>query len=307
MGVPATEDYLHAPSGRADWRESYYFNFADATGGLSGFSTVGLVPGAPKREFVFALFEGGRREVYFAEPEGQYPSDLSALSDNHLTYELLDPLRGWRIRFAKGEVRADLLWRARFPAFYFGEGSGTSWDGHFEQSGTVEGVVELAGRRLEVRGLGQRDKSWGSRDWHIEGWYALHAQFGSLSIGLRRDTARGTVHSSGGVSSEGGHTAITEVDAEAEFAEVGGRRVPIRTETRISCDGGRRYTVRSALLSPTSFVRFERPFPGGTTELFEAMVFQECVELGERGTGLMEWLFTHRGGDGAISSRGLER
>jgi hypothetical protein len=33
-----------------------------------------------------------------------------------------------------------------------------------------------------VKGLGQRDKSWGHRDWHIESWHALHTQFDSLSI-----------------------------------------------------------------------------------------------------------------------------
>jgi hypothetical protein len=41
-------------------------------------------------------------------------------------------------------------------------------------------------------------------------------------------------------------------------------------------------------------VRFSRPFPGGTTELFEEMAIHEYDELKNRGTGLMEWLFTHQ-------------
>jgi hypothetical protein len=53
------------------------------------------------------------------------------------------------------------------------------------------------------------------------------------------------------------------------------------------------YTLRSSLISPASFVRFSRPFPGGTTELFEEMAIHECDELKKKGTGLMEWLFTH--------------
>jgi hypothetical protein len=43
-----------------------------------------------------------------------------------------------------------------------------------------------------------------------------------------------------------------------------------------------------------SFARFSRQFPGGTTELFEDIAIHECEELGKRGTGLMEWLFTRR-------------
>jgi hypothetical protein len=48
------------------------------------------------------------------------------------------------------------------------------------------------------------------------------------------------------------------------------------------------------MISPTSFVRFAREFPGGTTELFEEMAVHDCKELVIQGTGLIEWLFTHK-------------
>jgi hypothetical protein len=47
------------------------------------------------------------------------------------------------------------------------------------------------------------------------------------------------------------------------------------------------------LISPSSFLRFSRPFPGDATELFKDMATHKCEELKGRGAGLMEWLFPH--------------
>jgi hypothetical protein len=170
----------------------------------------------------------------------------------------------------------------------------TAWADHFEQSGKVTGTVKLAGDARAVKGLGQRDKSWGPRNWHIESWYALHAQFDSLSIGLRRDTVNGVDHVSGGISSAERQVAISRVDLETMFVERPGK-MPVAAATRVYGVDGSHYTLRSSLVSPTSFVRFSRPYQGGTTELFEEMAFHQCEELDKKGTGLMEWLFTHTG------------
>ena len=140
--------------------------------------------------------------------------------------------------------------------------------------------------------MGQRDKSWGHRDWHIESWYALHAQFDSFSIGLRRDIVNGVAHVSGGITSAGRHVDISKVDLETGFTD-SAVHVQVRATTRVHGVDGSRYKLHSSLISPTSFMRFSRPFPGGSTGLFEDMAVHECEELKERGTGLMEWLFTH--------------
>ena len=65
-----------------------------------------------------------------------------------------------------------------------------------------------------------------------------------------------------------------------------------RSFTKTIC---RRDPIGSALPlnSPSSFLRFSQPFLGGTTELFEDMATHECEETSEKGTGLMEWPFTH--------------
>ena len=288
------DEYAHEPNECQDWRESYYFNWVDLESGISGFSTIGLLPNASKREFVFALFHNDKREAYFAEPEGAVSDDFHAsLSDGTLSYEVIKPFNEWRIRYSGTNLKADIQWIGRFPAYDFGQGSGTSWAGHFEQSGAPRGVVEFPdGKIMRFSGLGERDKSWGVRDWHIESWYALHAQFNGLSIGLRLDTVKGKNHPSGGISTAEGHVPISKVDLETEYLD-GAIRMPVAALTTVHGKDGSVYTLRSRMISENSFVRFSREFSSGTTELFEEMAVHECVELDEKGTGLIEWLFTH--------------
>ena len=289
-----TDEYAHTPTERRDWRESYYFNWVDLDTGVSGFSTIGLLPKDSKREFVFALFNNGERDIYFVEPEGEVPPDFHmSLSDGVLSYVLVEPFKEWRIRYKGKKIDASIEWTGRFPAYDFGQGSGTSWEGHFEQSGHVRGTIIFSdGRTIEFDGLGERDKSWGSRDWHIENWYALHAQFDEMSIGLRLDTVKGKIHPSGGISTVDGHSPIVRVDLETIYHNEQ-PRLPAGALTKVFGEDGSCYTLRSSMISPTSFVRFTREFPGGSTELFEEMAVHECLELKSQGSGLLEWLFTH--------------
>ncbi|TFF92173.1 hypothetical protein EU545_01800 [Candidatus Thorarchaeota archaeon] len=291
--VVEEDEYAHEPSERRDWRESYYFNWVDLEAGISGFSTIGLLPNASKREFVFALFYDGQREIYFKEHDGPVPNDFEeSLSDGVLSYKISKPLKEWTINYEGEKIRAEIVWPSRFPAYDFGTGSGTSWAGHFEQSGTPHGKVALKdGKIMEFHGLGERDKSWGARDWHIESWYALHAQFEDVSIGLRRDKVGDEFHSSGGISTADGHVAIETVGLDTSIDENTG--MPVGATTIVTGENGEVYTLKSRMISPTSFVRFSREFPGGKTELFEEMAVHYCNELGQEGTGLIEWLFTH--------------
>lgn len=296
MSCPTPDDEKnHAPSDRKDWRESYYFNFVDVENGMSGFTTIGLLPQASKREFVFALFHRDKRHFYYQEPTSQVRFDsMEALNDGHLSFELVEAMKEWRISLASGDLKADIRWKGRFPPYSFGECSGTSWEGHFEQSGAVTGTIQMGDMTLSLNGFGQRDKSWGSRNWHIDQWYALHAQFREFSIGLRHDTVEGKAIVSGGVSSVSGNTPVNRVDVETEYGTDPG--MPLGATTRIGCSDGREYVLSSRFVSPLSFVKFTRHFPGGTTELLEAMAIHRLEETEEVGTGLLEWLFTRMGG-----------
>lgn len=288
------DDQLHVSSGGESWRESYYFNFVDLKNGLSGFTTIGLMPTINKGEFVFTLFYNGQRMVYFVESTISFEpiKNNLILSNGNLTYEQLSPMKKWRLHFCKDSTLADLIWEGRFPPFSFGIGSGTSWIGHFEQSGLITGMVKVDGTIIPVEGLGQRDKSWGPRDWHIDSWFALHAQFRSISIGLRRDCSGGSFTLSGEISDARGHVKIASMDLQTEYSD----NVPQRATSKIIGLDGKTYTLHSEFISSTSFVKFSKPFSRGRTDLFEIMAIHKCDELNEIGTGLLEWLFTNKSG-----------
>jgi hypothetical protein len=288
------DDYLHKPTKHKDWRESFYFNWVDLKAQVSGFTTIGIVPNVPRREFVFALFVEGTPEFYFSEPTEPISEDFNAaMRDATLVYELVRPHTDWRIHYSSPRVAAEIHWEARFPPGDFGKGSGTSWGRHLEQSGNISGHVEYPdGRIHHFTGYGQRDKSWGVRNWHIDKWFALHAQFEDFMIGLRYDTVKGKSHPAGIVSSQDGNIPITDISLETEFEE-GRIRKPIKAKTQITVADNRTFTLLSQCIHPNAFARYARQFDGGETELFEIMVIHECEEVEQTGTGLAEWLFTH--------------
>ena len=291
--ITAADDYRHVPENETEWRESYYFNFVNHDNKTSGFTTIGILPNLKKAEFVLAFFFEDTQTVYFKETEIPTNDNTQEVpSDNTLVYRLAEPMQRWDISFSNKNLDLRMQWRSRFPPLDFGECSGTSWKGHFEQSGVMKGEARLPdGRRIPIDGYGQRDKSWGPRNWHIERWFAFHAQFKTYAIGLRRDTVKGIQHISGGYSSEKKQKSASNVDVEIIYDR--DPKLPVGALTTIKYDDGEETRLSSVLVSPKSYVNFSRDFPNGSTQLFEGMAIHDCLTTGEKGTGLTEFLFTY--------------
>jgi hypothetical protein len=105
----------------------------------------------------------------------------AALRTRGLTLVMEEPLRRWRIRL-EGRTRMDLRFDATSPPFdYRAEGRRIAADmtgAHFEQCGRVTGWLDCKGERVEIDAAGQRDKSWGVRDWrNLTGWNWITAHF----------------------------------------------------------------------------------------------------------------------------------
>lgn len=293
MSLSIEDDALHLQSSERSWRESYYFNFVDEERGISCFATIGIMPNLKIREFVFAIFYKNKKKIYYNELKSSMPVDLNEiLSDGKLCFKLERPLKQWQIFYYDPEVSVDLSWDSRSPPIDFGEGSGTSWLRHFEQPGKVRGKMRLAdGTSIEIDGLGQRDKSWGPRNWHIDGWFAMHAQFNELSIGLRRDTVGSISKTSGYILSGNEIVAISDLKLETIFSKAT-NRMPVGAKTVIYGSDGSKYSLVSKLMAPNTYAKFERDFGQSVTELYEEMAIHECSGLKGRGTGLIEWLIT---------------
>lgn len=93
------------------------------------------------------------------------PTDIAGPCDfrlsNSLTFEVVEPLRSYRMRYDDGEeFSADLTFTAMHEAHPLGVSGGV---GHLDQFGRVRGDVMLHGRTIAVDGVEMRDRTWGPR------------------------------------------------------------------------------------------------------------------------------------------------
>ena len=291
------DELLHNPTDESKWRESYYFNWVDLKNEISGFSTIGIVPNENRREFVFLLFLKDRNEAYYREPKLlQFEEDInSMLTDKKLSYKLIIPFKIWQIEYKSRKLDFKIQFETRFPTYTFGIDSSASWHQHFEASGYVKGKLILKDNKvIKVNGFGQRDKSWGYRNWHqFDKWYAGHFQFKVWSCTFRKDYYSDKIDLSGHTSNKYGNSQITrlEIDTVNDKDQF---QSPLTATYYISDKNGNSFTIKAERLKKNSFIRFIRNFNGGYTELFEQMVLMKNLDTGEIGSGMMEHLRSNK-------------
>lgn len=202
------EEFWHEPASEDPlWRESYYFDFYDPDSGLAYFSSIGyrINKGHMGSSVAFVWDD----ETYVTK-DYAYPTENEAVQADGLLYEAVTPNEEWRVRHLgainRFEPGSDAMERSptefpfaehplytldmdltcvgiHDPVYY--EPAGESSDvfsslytGHADQGLTVTGSVTLGDRTVEVDGVGERDHSWGIRDWRApERWQWTSAVF----------------------------------------------------------------------------------------------------------------------------------
>jgi len=71
----------------------------------------------------------------------------------------------------------DLEWEADTPVYDYPYEEGTL-GAHYEHAGTVHGEILIGDERIAYEGHGERDHSWGQRDWWAWGWHWTSFQIG---------------------------------------------------------------------------------------------------------------------------------
>jgi len=172
------------------WNESWFFSWIDLDGGPAGFFRVGLLPNQ-RRAMLWSFVHIDGRWLGIEESrlslDDVDQADGVAYDRWGLRFAWLPdpPLEGARFRFggsllersgtgsgAYVPVEVDLRCRATSQVV----GTGTGDDDNrspfearrFEQTVDVEGTVTVAGTEHTVRAGGQRDRSWGPREWRLQ-------------------------------------------------------------------------------------------------------------------------------------------
>lgn len=254
------DEALHQPGTDPDWQESFYFNWASTDERSFGLTRIGWNPASGKADAVVMTQRDGRAEYVYASvgtpiSPGEFDDFPDAgLRVGDLTYTMLEASRAWRIQL--GDT-LDLTWTAFTPIADFHHafpGDADEAQHHFEQSGTVTGTATFDGVTRTIDGLGQRDKSWGVREWQgIDGWDWLAGQFGrDLAFNATRTNINGSVTPTGFVYDAGLLHQATGVEIDYTW---GAPHLPKSATLRITVESGRTYVIEATALGSAPLLK----------------------------------------------------
>lgn len=197
VSTPADEG-RHPPDGGLYFNESWYFDFSreDGTG---GYVRLGLYPNQQVAWYWAYLVTPEHGLVVVRDHEVRLPrGEALEVRADGLWGECIceTPMEHWGLGLEafgvrldapvdayRGEVGErlpvglDLEWEAYTPVFdypYPDDHPGA----HYEHAGIVHGELLIGPDRIAFEGRGERDHSWGERDWWQWGWHWTSFQIG---------------------------------------------------------------------------------------------------------------------------------
>jgi hypothetical protein len=186
-GLTAADERFHRPEDGPWWGESWYFDFATRDGELGGYVRIGFYPNQGSCWYWACLVGADRRLVTVidhdvpptARPsleirhDGLWADHTIEVPFDHVTLgleafglllddpaETYGPMRGERVPFG-----LDLEWETDGAAYAYPPGTT-----RYEVPCRVHGEVLVGSERIALDAVGQRDHSWGPRDWWTLGW-----------------------------------------------------------------------------------------------------------------------------------------
>ncbi len=296
--VEPGDEQRHVPSDEALWNESYYLDFVDDGGGVAGYLRIGLYPNLGVTWWTAMLVGEGRptvASVDYGLPMAGGTGLVLASRGIDMVSAIERPLAEMTVR---GSARAESF--ADAQAVYQGDpGQPTSlgfdlrWstDGvpyhydlttRYEVPCLVEGSVTVGEEQIAVTGQGQRDHSWGVRDWWAFGWCwaatrlddGTRVHIADIRIPGQR-LAFGYVQPPGGV--------VHPVETLSVDEALGPEGMPTSATIELE-PGGIRLGVEPIAYGPLTLSATD-----GRISRFPRAAARFVATDGRRGTGWIEW------------------
>jgi hypothetical protein len=300
---PSQEDELaHAPTAEPLWSESWYADFVDAAQGLGGWFRIGLVANQQTAWVQGLLCGPDLPTVAIVDFEATLPADPWKLRTDafELSHSATAPLQAYRVDL-KGRAQAysdpaallrgepgtpvemtmNLVWATDGTPYKY------RLTTRYEIPCTVSGTVSVRGIKDTTYRVdsvaGQRDHSWGVRDWWSMDWMwsALHLDDGTHLHGLDLHIPGVPAMGIGYIQDPGGK--VTELQTVRTRDVFGVNGLPVRTT--LSLDPGE--------ITGDVDVRGHGPVrltaaDGRVSEFARAWVSINTTD-GRSGVGWMEW------------------
>lgn len=263
MFTPQDEE-IHPVGSDTHWQESWYFNWAASDGRSFGLSRIGYRFNQRQMDGLVLTLRDGKPEFIYPAVNLPLRGDVSnirassGLKTGGLTYRMVEPFRKWKLELA-GRNPMELTWEAFTPAYDYHSGGAELPPNvaghHFEQAGRVTGWTRFRGREKQVNGRGERDKSWGVRDWaKVEGWNWISAQFGDdLAFNVWEGFFGGRPYVNGFVFRDGENSGVERLSVRFHWGER--EHIPARTELDFGTHDGSSYRVTVSTLARFPLVK----------------------------------------------------
>ncbi|MFY9767659.1 MAG: phosphotransferase [Mycobacterium sp.] len=293
------DESSHTATGEPLWSESWYADFADAANGFGGWVRLGLIPNQ-QTAWLHALLCGpDLPTVAVVDFEVPLPTDPSTLQTGAIdfTHSADHPLRTYRIALrGHGQSYADpaALLRAEQGApaevaiYLEWTTDGTPYQyrltTRYEIPCTVSGTVTIDGHRYTVDSVpGQRDHSWGVRDWWSMDWVwsALHLDDGTHVHAVDIRIPGVPPVGIGYVQDRGGTVTELQTIAPRETFDADG--LPVSATLAVD-PGGIKATVDVRGHAPLRLVALD-----GRTSQFPRVWATVSTADGRTGVGWLEW------------------
>jgi len=262
--IEAGDEWLHEVGEDPAWQESFYFNWADPERQSFTLARTGYRFHPRKTDGLAISLREGELELFYGPADLDHEGDCrdedptGGMRAGDLVVTMLEPLRRWRLQI-EGERGMDVVFEAHTPAFDYSAHDAklarTMTGAHFEQSGRVTGWTHFGAERHEIDALGQRDKSWGVRDWdRLEGWEWLSGQLGAeWSFNLMQTIENGERLDNGFVFRDGANHPLVGARIEYAWGETEHRMQSARIELVEA--GGRAHRLRAEALGSFPILR----------------------------------------------------
>jgi hypothetical protein len=288
----------HPPGPEPLWNESWYFDAVADDESLALYVRLGRLPNQGVVLYTAAVCRPGRPSIMLIDPSAPLPDvddDAQLIETDRLwaKQRCEQPLERFAVRLRgtgeahddqsgplRGEtgmpveVELDLVWETAGVPYAWRQST------RYEIPCRVGGTVRVGEEQSSFTGVGQRDHSWGSRDWWAMDWMwsALHLQDGTHThaVGIPQLPGFGV----GYVQRDGELMEITSVQASEELSSNG-----LIESARIRSEPD----ALELEVEPVAFGSLRLEAPDGRLSLFPRAMCRVRTTDGRTGVGWVEW------------------
>jgi hypothetical protein len=295
--LAATDEDLHPVGPELLWNESYYFDFATPDGSVAGYVRLGLYPNWDRAWYWACIVRPGAPTVLVADNAAALPAPggtgLQATWGS-ATQEVIEPLSAVRVRLdATGVLLPDPA--AAYSDLDSADGVSLGLDLEWRTVGgvypykdlpryeipcQVSGTAQVGQETFAISGWGERDHSWGERDWWRISWLWSSGRLndGTAFHGMQANIGFAIGWPSFGVTPAGDLRHLSGFAAQTEFGPDG-----FPAESRLLLPGA---PMRAF---PLAFAPVAMTSPDGLVSHFPRALCKFTADDGRTGYGWTEW------------------